>query len=42
MLFRSPYLTAREQAFRNALRERAELTELRLRARPASHEVKVA
>ena len=37
-----PYLTAREQAFRNALRERAELTELRLRARPASHEVKVA
>jgi len=25
---------------RNAPRERAELTELRLRARPASHEVK--
>ena len=34
------YLTARDQAFRNAPRERAELTELRLRARPASHEVK--
>jgi anthraniloyl-CoA monooxygenase len=37
-----PYLTARDQAFRNALRERAELVELRLRARPASHEVKLA
>jgi anthraniloyl-CoA monooxygenase len=34
------YLTGRDQAFRNAERERAELTELRLRARPASHEVK--
>ena len=34
------YLTGRDQAFRNAARERAELTELRLRARPASHEVK--
>jgi len=36
------YLTGRDQAFRNAERERAELTELRLRARPASHEVKDA
>ncbi|MEW6687588.1 MAG: bifunctional salicylyl-CoA 5-hydroxylase/oxidoreductase [Pseudomonadota bacterium] len=34
------YLTGRDQALRNAARERAELTELRLRARPASHEVK--
>jgi anthraniloyl-CoA monooxygenase len=34
------YLAGRDQAMRNALRERAELTELRLRARPASHEVK--
>jgi anthraniloyl-CoA monooxygenase len=34
------YLAGRDQAFRNAPRERAELTELRLRARPASHEVK--
>ena len=34
------YLTGRDQAYRNAARERAELTELRLRARPASHEVK--
>jgi anthraniloyl-CoA monooxygenase len=36
------YLTGRDQAYRNAARERAELTELRLRARPASHEVKDA
>ena len=34
------YLSGRDQAFRNAPRERAELTDLRLRARPASHEVK--
>jgi anthraniloyl-CoA monooxygenase len=34
------YLAGRDQAMRNASRERAELTELRLRARPASHEVK--
>jgi anthraniloyl-CoA monooxygenase len=34
------YLSGRDQAFRNAERERAELIELRLRARPASHEVK--
>ena len=34
------YLPARDQAYRNAPRERAELTELRLKARPASHEVK--
>jgi len=33
------YLAGRDQAFRNAARERAELTDLRLRARPASHEV---
>ncbi len=33
------YLPGRDQAFRNAVRERAELTELRLKARPASHEV---
>ena len=33
------YLPGRDQALRNAPRERAELTELRLRARPASHEV---
>jgi len=37
-----PYLPGRDQALRNAPRERAELTELRLRARPASHEVKAA
>jgi anthraniloyl-CoA monooxygenase len=36
------YLSGRDQAYRNAARERAELTELRLRARPASHEVKDA
>ena len=36
------YLSGRDQAMRNAARERAELTELRLRSRPASHEVKVA
>ena len=34
------YLSGRDQAFRNATRERAELTEVRLRARPASHELK--
>ncbi len=34
------YLTARDQAFRLAERERAEQIDLRLRARPASHEVK--
>jgi anthraniloyl-CoA monooxygenase len=33
------YLSGRDQAFRNAARERAELTDLRIRARPASHEV---
>jgi len=36
------YLPGRDQALRNSPRERAELTELRLRARPASHEVKDA
>jgi anthraniloyl-CoA monooxygenase len=35
------YLSGRDQAFRLAARERAELTDTRLRARPASHEVKV-
>jgi anthraniloyl-CoA monooxygenase len=34
------YLSGRDQAYRNAAREREELKELRLRARPASHEVK--
>ncbi len=34
------YLSGKDQAIRNAPRERAELTELRLRARPASHEIK--
>ena len=34
------YLAGRDQALRLAARERAELTDLRLRARPASHEVK--
>jgi anthraniloyl-CoA monooxygenase len=34
------YLSGRDQAFRLAERERAELTDLRLRARPESHEVK--
>jgi anthraniloyl-CoA monooxygenase len=33
------YLPGRDQAYRNAPRERAEQTELRLRARPASHQV---
>src|SRR3954464_268283 len=32
------YLTGRDQAFRNAERERAELRDLRIKARPASHE----
>ena len=34
------YLSGRDQAFRNAPRERAEQVELRVKARPASHEVK--
>ena len=34
------YLAGRDQALRNAARERAELADLRTRARPASHEVK--
>jgi anthraniloyl-CoA monooxygenase len=34
------YLSGRDQALRLAERERAELTDTRLRARPASHEVK--
>jgi anthraniloyl-CoA monooxygenase len=34
------YHPGRDQAYRNAAREREELKELRLRARPASHEVK--
>jgi anthraniloyl-CoA monooxygenase len=34
------YLSGKDQAFRNAPRERSEMTELRLKARPASHEVK--
>jgi anthraniloyl-CoA monooxygenase len=34
------YLSGRDQAFRLAAREREQLKELRLRARPASHEVK--
>jgi anthraniloyl-CoA monooxygenase len=33
------YLPGRDQAFRNAPRERAEQKDLRLKARPASHEV---
>ena len=36
------YLAGRDQAFRLAARERAELTDVRLRARPASHEIKDA
>ena len=34
------YLSGRDQAFRNAPRERAEQQDLRIKARPASHEVK--
>ena len=34
------YLSGRDQAFRNSARERAEQKDLRLKARPASHEVK--
>jgi anthraniloyl-CoA monooxygenase len=34
------YLTGRDQAYRNAARERAEQMDLRIKARPASHEVK--
>jgi anthraniloyl-CoA monooxygenase len=33
------YLPGRDQALRNAARERAEQTDLRIKARPASHEV---
>ena len=36
------YLSGRDQAFRLAARDRAEQTDLRLRARPDSHEVKKA
>jgi anthraniloyl-CoA monooxygenase len=36
------YLPGRDQAFRLAARERAEQTDLRLRARPASHEINEA
>jgi len=36
----SQYLSGRDQAFRLAQRDRAELTDTKLRARPASHEVK--
>ena len=36
------YLSGRDQAFRNAPRERAEAKDLRIKARPASHEVKKA
>jgi anthraniloyl-CoA monooxygenase len=35
----APYLSGRDQAYRNAVRERAELKDLRIKARPASHEV---
>jgi anthraniloyl-CoA monooxygenase len=34
------YLSGRDQAFRNAPRERAEQQDLRTKARPASHEIK--
>ncbi|HYG55105.1 MAG TPA: bifunctional salicylyl-CoA 5-hydroxylase/oxidoreductase [Burkholderiales bacterium] len=34
------YLAGRDQAFRNAARERQEMKDLRIKARPASHEVK--
>jgi anthraniloyl-CoA monooxygenase len=33
------YLPGRDQAYRNAAREREEQKDLRLRARPASHEI---
>jgi anthraniloyl-CoA monooxygenase len=36
------YLSGRDQALRNAPRERAEQTELRIKARPETHEVKDA
>jgi len=36
------YLSGRDQAFRNAPRERAEAKDLRVKARPDSHEVKKA
>jgi anthraniloyl-CoA monooxygenase len=32
------YLAGRDQIFRNSERDRAELTELRLKAKPKSHE----
>ena len=35
------YLAGRDQALRNAVRDRAELTALRIRARPESHQVKI-
>jgi anthraniloyl-CoA monooxygenase len=38
--FPPQYLSGRDQAYRNAPRERSEQRDLRLRARPASHEVK--
>ena len=34
------YLSGRDQAYRNAVRDRADLLDLRIKARPASHEVK--
>jgi anthraniloyl-CoA monooxygenase len=34
------YYSGRDQAYRNAAREREELKDLRIRSRPASHEVK--
>ena len=34
------YLAGRDQAYRNAPRERAELADLRLRSRPTGHEIK--
>ena len=36
------YLPGRDQAYRNAARERAEQVDLRIKARPASHAVKDA
>ena len=34
------YLSGRDQAYRNAVRDRADIVDLRVKARPASHEVK--
>jgi hypothetical protein len=34
------YLSGRDQALRNSARERVEQQDLRIKARPASHEVK--